>query len=174
MDLQAFREKQNLTQEELAEKSGVSIRTIQRVESGSIPKGYTLKALCRALGIEESNFTVSIRKELSIVKIINISSLVVAFLPFISIVPPLLIMLIRKEFGQLPKRIVSLQIIWTVLALMIFFVSATIQKMNELSGQFTFIVMLILVTSNVFIILRNAVEIDRKQALYFNLPFSFF
>ncbi len=40
-----FREKLHLTQEELAEKSGVSVRTTQRIEAGTIPKGFTLKTL---------------------------------------------------------------------------------------------------------------------------------
>ena len=41
--LKNLREFQNLTQEELAEKSGVSVRTIQRIETGKKPKGYTLR-----------------------------------------------------------------------------------------------------------------------------------
>jgi transcriptional regulator with XRE-family HTH domain len=41
--LKQIREQQNLTQEELAEKSGISVRTIQRIESGTEPKGHTLK-----------------------------------------------------------------------------------------------------------------------------------
>ncbi len=42
---QHLREEKNLTQTELAEKSGLSLRTIQRIEAGNVPKGYTLKAL---------------------------------------------------------------------------------------------------------------------------------
>ncbi len=40
-----LREKLNLTQEELANKANISVRTIQRIEAGSIPKGFTLEAL---------------------------------------------------------------------------------------------------------------------------------
>lgn len=54
--LKQIREKQNLTQEELSEKSGISVRTIQRIEAGTPPKGYTLKTLAKALGIPESDF----------------------------------------------------------------------------------------------------------------------
>ena len=43
--VQHLREEKNLTQTELAEKSGLSLRTIQRIEAGNVPKGYTLKAL---------------------------------------------------------------------------------------------------------------------------------
>ena len=52
-----FREQQNLTQEELAEKSGLSVRTIQRIEAGTLPKGYTLKVLAKVLGIKEEELT---------------------------------------------------------------------------------------------------------------------
>ena len=52
--LKSFRELQNLTQEELSEKSGISVRTIQRIETGKDPKGYTLRVLAKALEIEEN------------------------------------------------------------------------------------------------------------------------
>jgi len=34
-----------MTQSELAEKSGLSLRTVQRIEGGNIPKGFTLKSI---------------------------------------------------------------------------------------------------------------------------------
>ncbi|MGK0449244.1 MAG: transcriptional regulator with XRE-family HTH domain, partial [Polaribacter sp.] len=49
------REKLNLTQEDLATKSGISVRTIQRIESGIKPKGYTLERLCKALNITKED-----------------------------------------------------------------------------------------------------------------------
>ncbi|WP_162817956.1 helix-turn-helix domain-containing protein [Niabella yanshanensis] len=48
------RKKQGLTQEELASLAHVTVRTIQRIESGeSVPRAFTIKALARAL---ETNF----------------------------------------------------------------------------------------------------------------------
>ncbi len=48
------RKKQGLTQEELASLAHVTVRTIQRIESGeSVPLAFTVKALARAL---ETNF----------------------------------------------------------------------------------------------------------------------
>ncbi len=44
------RKKQGLTQEELAGLTNITVRTIQRIESGeSIPRAFTIKALARAL-----------------------------------------------------------------------------------------------------------------------------
>ncbi len=51
--LKAIREQKNLTQEELSEQSKISVRTIQRIESGTEPKGHTLRSLAQALEIEE-------------------------------------------------------------------------------------------------------------------------
>lgn len=47
--IQLLREENRLTQKELAEKAGLSLRTIQRIEAGNIPKGFTLKALAESL-----------------------------------------------------------------------------------------------------------------------------
>lgn len=47
-----YRKARGLTQEELAEKSGISIRTIQRIETGDVlPRAYTIKVLSDYLGI---------------------------------------------------------------------------------------------------------------------------
>lgn len=52
--LKDIRELQNLTQEELSQKSGVSVRTVQRIETGKEPKGYTRRVLAKALDVEEN------------------------------------------------------------------------------------------------------------------------
>ena len=48
--LQLLREKLHLTQEEVAQRSGISVRTIQLIEAGQVPKGYTLRSLAQTLG----------------------------------------------------------------------------------------------------------------------------
>ncbi|SHJ48799.1 protein of unknown function [Hymenobacter daecheongensis DSM 21074] len=55
--IQSIRKSKGLSQELLAEQSGVSLRTIQRVEQGeTMPRGYTLQALAAALGVELEAF----------------------------------------------------------------------------------------------------------------------
>ena len=50
-----LREQLAYTQAELASRTNLSIRTIQRVESGeSVPKGHTLKVLSEVLNIDSS------------------------------------------------------------------------------------------------------------------------
>ncbi len=51
--LRAVRESRFLTQGELAERSGVSRQTINRIEQGEIePRFKTIRALAAALGVE--------------------------------------------------------------------------------------------------------------------------
>lgn len=52
-----LRKKRNLTQEELVEKSHVSVRTIQRIEAGEVlPRLSTVKILLEALGEDYESF----------------------------------------------------------------------------------------------------------------------
>lgn len=51
--LASIRKEKRLTQEELVERSNVSVRTIQRIEAGEvIPRLSTVKILAKALGVD--------------------------------------------------------------------------------------------------------------------------
>ena len=174
--LKENREKFNLTQEELSESSGISIRTIQRIESGNEPKGYTLKLLAKTLGINENEL---LKKQepktdinFTLIKIINLSSLFFTIIPPINIFIPLVIIFARKEFNPLTKQIVSIQILWLIFSVIIFMLSSFTKNWFSLGNKFTLIVMILLILSNVFIILKNALEIDKRGKLFFRLNFS--
>jgi len=46
-----YRTEANLTQTELAEKAELSLRTIQRIETGTVPKGHTLRSIAKVFNI---------------------------------------------------------------------------------------------------------------------------
>lgn len=185
--LKAIREQKNLTQEELSEQSKISVRTIQRIEAGTEPKGHTLRALAQALEIEEIElqqdqpqaFSETDEVELergeeetpinySYIKIINLSSLIFTLLPPLNIFVPLILMHSMKQRNSLVRQIISVQMIWTVMAPITFMLGIFL----KFGKQFTLILMILIVLSNVFIILRNAAEIDKNKKLYFRLKFS--
>lgn len=59
--LTALRKEKNLTQEELVEKSHVSVRTIQRIEAGEVlPRLSTIKILLSALGETYESFVANV------------------------------------------------------------------------------------------------------------------
>jgi uncharacterized Tic20 family protein/DNA-binding XRE family transcriptional regulator len=56
--IQELRKEKGMTQEDLAEKTGLSVRTIQRIESGEVdPRTYTLHQIADALGIDITELT---------------------------------------------------------------------------------------------------------------------
>ncbi|WP_319502207.1 helix-turn-helix domain-containing protein [uncultured Draconibacterium sp.] len=56
--IKELRIKKGMTQEELAEKTEVSSRTIQRIENGQVdPRSYTLQMIAKALEVDFSLFT---------------------------------------------------------------------------------------------------------------------
>lgn len=55
--IKELRESKGLSQEELSEKAGISLRTIQRMENGeSIPRGSTLKNIASSLDVSLDYF----------------------------------------------------------------------------------------------------------------------
>lgn len=53
LKIQELRKQKGMTQEDLAEKTGLSVRTIQRIESGEVdPRSYTLNQIAEALGVD--------------------------------------------------------------------------------------------------------------------------
>ena len=186
--LKNLREQQNRTQEELSQKSGISVRTIQRIESGQAPKGYTLRVLAETLGVEEkelltkkvkieneegsaTNETVvedTMAADFSKIKLLNLSSLPFVVLPVLNILVPLFLMYTLKLKSPLTKQIVSLQIMWTILAPIVFLVGILL----KLGNQFTMVIMILIVLSNVYLIIRNTMELDRKKQLRYKLDFS--
>lgn len=188
--LKTAREQKNLTQEELSEKSKISVRTIQRIEAGTEPKGHTLRALAEALDIEENLLQdIAVTPEIaeviddkvitevkeeqsninySQIKIINLSSLLFILLPPLNILVPFLLMFKMRQRNTLARQIISVQMIWTVMAPIVFMLGIFL----KLGRQFTLVLMIFIVLSNVFIILRNAAEIDRNKKLYYRLKFS--
>lgn len=181
--LKTYREKLNLTQEELTEQSGISVRTIQRIEAGTEPKGQTLKILAKTLGIEENELLnqeeISPDPQVevpainySLLKIINLSSLPLTVFPPANIIVPLILMFILKQFNPFTKQLITVQILWTIGSVIFFMLCALIKNWFSLGNPFTMMVMVVLVLANVFIILRNTAELDRNKKLYFKLNFS--
>lgn len=174
--LKTIREQQHLTQQELSEKSGVSVRTIQRIESGTDPKGQTLKMLAGTLEVKEEELLekpeAPKQVKFTLVRIINFSSLPVTIFPPANILLPLIIMFIAKEFNPLTRQIVSLQIFWSICAFIIFMLFNFIKSALSWSNDLTLVMMILLVLSNVFIILRNAAGIDKRRSLRIKLNFN--
>jgi len=174
MNIKTLREQKHLTQEELASESGISIRTIQRIESGQEPKGHTLKALAKALDLDLTtlNKKATENRNYSLIKIINLSSAFVFSIPLLNVILPLTIMYFGKQFNSTTKQILSLQILWTIVSSLIFLLASFLKNALSLSHRFPLWVLLVFIIINIIMILKNAASLDKNKKLFFKLSFN--
>lgn len=123
--IREIRISKGLSQEDLAEKSQVSVRTIQRIEhQQNTPHGKTLQLICEALGIQaEDVLTYNQSEDYSKLSIMYFSILSGLALPLGNILVPFILWITNKskvlKADEVGKNIVYNQIIISIL---IFFV----------------------------------------------------
>ena len=99
--IQELRKQKGMTQEDLADKTGLSVRTIQRIESGEVdPRSYTLSQIAEALGVKLEELTKEEHKDQKQMPEsesrkwltwLHLSGL------FVLLVPPLIIWVLKKD-----------------------------------------------------------------------------
>lgn len=174
--VQLLREEKHLTQTELAQESGLSLRTIQRIEAGNTPKGFTLKTLAKSLNTEPENL-ITTNDNWSIIaraKLINISVLSSLILPFGNIIFPSILTYKTKEpeAKELGKNIISFQIIYSLILATLLIVSPFVQKAFSIKFPLFLVVLIVLKSINVFIIIKNGISLNQKSTLYIKLKYS--
>jgi transcriptional regulator with XRE-family HTH domain len=174
--LLAIRQQQNLTQEELYERSGISVRTIQRIEAGTQPQGFTLKALAKALDVSEDELAgkqeAMNAEHTKWLKLINFSALPFMLVPPLNIAVPLFIMFIKKEFNAETRKLVTIQIVWALLAGVLSLMVVILNDWFAIRSKYMMLIPVLWLAVNIFIILRNAVSIAKNQTLRVDLNFS--
>jgi len=174
--VQQIREQKNLTQTELAEKSKLSLRTIQRIEAGNVPKGFTLKALSSTLEIEPEELIPDNKIiQTDRAKLINIAVLMGLILPFGGIVFPLILTYRTSDpkNKELGKNIVSIQILLAVVLSVSLILSPFIQKSFTLSFPLFMIPLILLLCLKVAIVILNGISLNRKNDLHKVLKFNY-
>lgn len=167
--VQQLREEKNLTQTELAEKSRLSLRTIQRIEAGNIPKGFTLIAIANAFELEpEKLLQINDTAKIDRVKLINLSCLLGLIIPFGGIIFPLILTfktndLKNKELG---KSIVSVQILLAVVLSIALIISPFVQKEFSLHSPLFLIPLLLFICLKIMVIVINGINLNKKNDLY--------
>ena len=187
--LKEHRTSKQLSQQELSDKSGISIRTIQRIEKKlSSGSPYIIKSLCKALQIEVDDIELSThipeiieaksQKEFeqfsatneedkikSILKLVNFSSIFILLFPLLNLIIPSIIYWKYKNSlrnNPVALKIISFQIIWTVGTLiLLIFIPPIIQAVFGLyqSSGFPFVFLLYLTCVFLNILVTFAIAI---------------
>jgi transcriptional regulator with XRE-family HTH domain len=166
-----FREQNGWTQTDLADKTGLSLRTIQRVESGhTIPKGHTLKMLSDLFGVKPSEFksedTQITYRHIEHLKLINLSALAVILIPFGNILFPFMVWRRNKEdriINRAGRYILNFQIIWTLVLSLLLLISPFIQLSLQLPFSLIIVILILSYCFNVLMIFKFSKWISNRD-----------
>ncbi|MDN4165106.1 helix-turn-helix domain-containing protein [Cytophagales bacterium LB-30] len=171
------RKSRGLSQEVLAEESGISLRTIQRIENDlSQPRPHTLKTLADTLHIALSDLSVNPSQEASVKSVvalqaINSSALLGVFIPLFQVIGPFFLWRKHKSDPleyQTGKKILSFQILWLLLTGLILPITHFMHY--AITGQFVLgkipfvlVIYLILVAGNAAWVIKNAILLKKQN-----------
>ncbi|GAB3293728.1 helix-turn-helix domain-containing protein [Hymenobacter tenuis] len=184
----ALRKNKGMSQEVLAEESGVSLRTIQRVEQGeTVPRGHTVQALAAALGVpieallpepEPKPIPVALpaaaapalRPDRSYLELLNLSALSFLVFPLLNLVVPFLLWRKRRHdtelVAEVGRRVLGFQVLWQVACFFLYLLAAGVQVVVfryfqvSLRGLFL-LVFLFTYTLNLLVVLYNARQLKQ-------------
>lgn len=180
------RQQKGLTQEELADISGLSVRTIQRIENGeSIPRSYTIRMIANALGQQYEDLVKSetpvpavagqpfASGDKHFLQLFNLSCFAYLVIPWVHFLIPNYLLKkqnsLQQETIELGRKLLRQQIYWTVtlniamlltLAYNLIQVSAFGNRRNLISYLWPFLFMYFL---NAVLIFINASRIGRRS-----------
>jgi uncharacterized Tic20 family protein len=124
-----FRKLKGITQETLAEITGLNVRTVQRIEAGEVdPRLYTLKSIADALGVNlEELLPEPTQHELNQLAILHITPVGFFLFPVIGnvLLPFIFWMLKREEINGINKHgkdILNAQLTYSILLSLLFLV----------------------------------------------------
>jgi len=135
--LKTLRNRKGFSQEELSEKAGLSLRTIQRIENGETePRGDSLKRLALAFDVPLDEIVDwTIQEDNGFVSSLNLSALSFIIFPLLGILVPLIIWISKKDkikkVNEVAKNLLNFQITWT----MLFFVGFICVSLNFFSSM---------------------------------------
>ncbi|MBL4655960.1 MAG: helix-turn-helix domain-containing protein [Bacteroidia bacterium] len=135
-----YRKLKGLTQEELAEKTELSTRTIQRIESGEVdPRLYTLKSIADVLEVSMEIFNPPPSGDEKIqLALVHFSALSGLLFPLGNILVPLIYWLYKKnninQLNQQGRALLNAQISYTSYA----FLTAILFLVMVIEGGFSF------------------------------------
>jgi transcriptional regulator with XRE-family HTH domain len=179
-----LRTRKGLSQEQLAEISGLSLRTIQRIENGETePRGETLKRLMNSLEVAPDDLMDwSIVEDKGFLTAMNLSSLGFLFFPLLGILIPLVLWISKKDkvknVNKTGKAILNFQITWVISLFLLYLIifAGMILKLEHikdvlpiLNNPISFIIIiLIMYAFNFLMIIANSILIYKnKEVKYF-------
>lgn len=119
--IKALRKRRGFSQEQLAEESTLSLRTVQRIEKGeTIPHGDSLRKLTQALGVNPDDILEwAPVEDKGYLTVLNLAGLGFVFHPLLGIIIPLVMWIFKKDRIKLVddsgKQLINYEITFALL-----------------------------------------------------------
>lgn len=167
-----IRTRKGLSQEQLAAASGLSLRTIQRIENGeTLPRGDTLIRLTGSLQVSPDEIiNWKIIEDDNILIVLSLSQLAFIAFPLFGIIIPLAIWILKKDkvknVDELGKSILNFQITWAMTFFIILFLSFFFIG-------FPVFLILVMYLFNVMMIIGNTIKFSRTGETKYKPAYTF-
>ncbi len=177
-----LRKRNGISQELLAENSGLSLRTIQRIENGETqPTGDSIKKLSGALSVTPNELIDwQIIEDNNTLLLLNLSQLGFIAFPLLGILIPLIIWTSKKDkikdVNQVGKSILNFQITWTLLLFFIaigIFISAKLKLPLNISFAGILIAIGVMYFLNFIVVLFNTLRYHNGKLIKYKPAFPF-
>jgi len=189
--IKELRNRRCFSQEELSEKTGLSLRTIQRIENGETePRGDSLKRLAMAFDVSPDEIIDwTVQEDKGFLISLNLSALSSLLFPLLGIIVPLIIWISQKDkirkVNEIAKEILNFQITWNMFLFIgfigIVFSSVYGIKMTEdinstlitsmLTKNMLFLIVMYLY--NLTMIIISAVRINNDKKVFYTPKIRF-
>ncbi len=184
--IKALRNRKGFSQEELSEKAGLSLRTIQRIENEETePRGDSLKRIAAAFDVATDEILDwTVQEDKGLLVNLNLSALSFIVFPILGILLPLVIWISKKDkvrnVNNIAKDVLNFQITWTML-LLIGYIGIAISAGYKLktTGYIDFgivssrimmshIFLVLMYLYNLVLIIINTLRVNKeKEVMYF-------
>lgn len=175
----SLRKSKGFTQEMLADKSSINLRTLQRIEAGETePRGNTLRLIAQALGTPvEELLDLTKKADTGFLQIMNLATLSFWVIPLGNVFVPLIFWVVKRDKVQgvheLGRRIINFQITWCLITygFILSWVVSVFGKSLLVSPVLFLPVVFTLYLFNSIIILTASWQIRRSRETVYSLSF---
>lgn len=167
--LKEIRIKKGYSQEELADLSNVSLRTIQRIEQNqNEPRGNTLHLICKTLNISvEDILDYGKENKSDFMFYFHLSVLSFMILPLGNIIVPLILWLNNKNrivgLDKIGKSLIYFQILITILIYLFFSLFIFSRILYQSDGMIFLYITAFFYFSNIIFAIINAIKAKRNK-----------
>jgi uncharacterized Tic20 family protein len=187
--VRVLRSRKGYSQEVLSEKTGLSLRTIQRIENGETePRGDSLKRLAIVFEVSPDEIVDwVIQEDKGFLVALNLSALAFLVSPILGILIPLIIWISKKDkirnLNEIAKDLLNFQITWTIFFFagymfiminMLWNIFHTLTSGWSFSALFSTLIFVgIMYLSNLTLIVLNTIRINNGKMVNYFLKIRF-